>query len=158
MRNDSIARNPRKQRAWVYCGMVSSLKLPSQTPVGMGKIAISRSRIRSTHNTNTTGWCILRPSLWRLGCPCRTPRFTYNSATRACQFYAARGPCDIDANWAKHTCNGREGGVDEKRVFKRAHGQWYKIRFACGRPWVQIPVCPLLQYFLRSLCGSLTYL
>ena len=114
--------------------------------------------IYRTHNTNTTGWCILRPSLWRLGCPCRTPRFTYNSATRACQFYAARGPCDIDANWAKHTCNGREGGVDEKRVFKRAHWQWYKIRFACGRPWVQIPVCPLLQYFLRSLCGSLTYL
>ena len=29
--------------------------------------------------------------------------------------------------------------------------QWYHIRFACGRPWVQIPVCRFLQ---NAGCGQ----
>ena len=28
---------------------------------------------------------------------------------------------------------------------------WYHIRFACGKPWVQIPVCPLLPGLSYSI-------
>ena len=37
---------------------------------------------------------------------------------------------------------------------------WYHIRFACGRPWVQIPACPLLQtydeIYLGTWCNGIT--
>ena len=31
---------------------------------------------------------------------------------------------------------------------------WYHIRSACGRPWAQIPVCPLAQLCLSCGCGN----
>jgi hypothetical protein len=40
------------------------------------------------------------------------------------------------------------GRIDLARI-----EQWYHIRFACGRPWVQIPVCP---FWCGRLCFHLS--
>ena len=48
------------------------------------------------------------------------------------------------------------GGHNHKAIAGRTASkghmvQWHHIRFACGRPWAQIPVCPFVEDGRRTL-------